>query len=602
MRRRKNLQILFNNTSIIPFKWRGKYLCFYCSKNISEYTELRKHTKSHGNCSILDHSLKVLKGGTNMEIKIDISNVTCEICGGMLASFEEVIDHLKAKHKIEYDKEVDMAIEEYKLADLSCLTCDEKFTYFGYLVSHVNNKHPKNCILCDNCNQKFNKKRDLFSHMKNYHREGGYQCDLCPQTFSSLNILRKHRSNRHLTRCNICQLRLPSAALKQKHIELEHPDDGSLQCDNCDKEFHTTTGLRMHARKCKVDLFEFTVKKEDYTMDLDQNYEDPAKRPSVKQIRENIVIVINMSTAIPFNFYKNKFNCFYCSKDFPDSDSMREHTVMEHPVCDVKEKCIKKCRETVTCVKIDVATLACKICFESMTDLDKLLDHLIIKHKANYDKSITTCLQPYRLVKDHMACPNCPSEVFRFFGTLLKHMNKEHTNNNIICVYCGETFRRDQNLRVHIWRHHRDGRFKCNICDAECNIPSRLYMHMAKAHGVRAAKCPKCPETFATQYLRQKHLIEAHNSGHKCTYCGKLFTRNSFMRDHIRRTHLKEKNAECSICSMKFFNNILLRRHMVKHSGEKNFHCDVCGERFFWRKSLRTHMARHNKHLHPLHM
>ncbi|XP_026743953.1 PR domain zinc finger protein 5-like isoform X1 [Trichoplusia ni] len=595
MRRRRNLQIIFNSTSIIPFKWRGKYLCFYCSKDLAEYAELRKHTKSHGDCSIKDHSLKVLKGGQNMEIKIDISDITCEICSEPFPSLDEIVTHLFVKHKLEYDKTVEMAIEEYKLIDLSCNGCDEKFTYFGYLVSHVNNNHPKKCLICDKCNQKFNKKRDLFSHMKNYHREGGYQCEMCPQVFNSLNILRKHRNNRHMTRCNICQLKLPSAALKQKHMDLEHPDDGSLQCDVCYKEFHTKQGLRMHNRKCKgEDLFDIAIKKEECVMDLDQDY-DEVKRPSVKQVRENIVTVINMSTAIPFNFYKNKFNCFYCSKDFPDSDSMREHTVMEHPVCDVKQKCIRKCRESVACVKIDISSLACKICFESLTDLESLINHLIEKHQANYDKSITTCLQPYRLIKDHMVCPNCPNEVFRFFGTLLKHMNKKHTNNNIICVYCGQTFRRDQNLRVHIWRHHRDGRFKCNICGADCNIPSRLYMHMARAHGVKAAKCPKCPESFATQYLRQKHLIEAHDSGHKCSYCGKLFTRNSFMRDHIRRTHLKEKNVECSICNMKFFNNILLRRHMVKHSGEKNFHCDVCGERFFWRKSLRTHMARHNK-------
>ncbi|CAK1587590.1 unnamed protein product [Parnassius mnemosyne] len=600
MRRRKNLQILFNNTSVIPFKWRGKYLCFYCSKDITEYIELRKHTKSHGSCSIGDHSLKVLKGGQNMEIKIDISDIRCHVCDEPFPTIAEVVNHLNVKHKLEYDKDVEMAIEEYQLADLKCLSCDEKFSYFGYLVSHVNNNHPKNCLICDNCSQKFNKKRDLFSHMKNYHREGGYRCDLCPQKFTSLNILRKHRNNRHLTRCNICLLKLPSAALKQKHMDLEHPDDGSLKCDNCCKEFHTKQGLKMHTRKCKgvEEVLEIGIKREGYeAMDVDDSYEDLVKRPSVKQIRENIVTVINMSTAIPFNFYKNKFNCFYCSKDFADSDSMRDHTVVEHPVCDVKQKCIRKCRESVACVKIDISTLACKVCFQSISELDLLIDHLIDKHNANYDKSITTCLQPYKLIKDHMACPVCPNEVFRFFGTLLKHMNNRHTNNNIICVYCGQTFRRDQNLRVHIWRHHRDGRFKCNICGAECNIPSRLYMHMAKVHGVKAAKCPKCPESFATQYLRQKHLIDAHESGHKCSYCGKLFTRNSFMRDHVRRTHLKEKNVECTICNMKFFNNILLRRHMVKHSGEKNFNCDICGERFYWRKSLRTHMTRHSKHV-----
>lgn len=596
MRRRRNLQIIFNNTSIIPFKWRGKYLCFYCSKDIVEYKELRNHTKEHGKCSIYDHSLKTLKGGKNMEIKIDISVITCEVCTETLPSVDEIITHLFDKHELQYDKEIEMATEEYKLADLSCTGCPETFTYFGYLVSHVNKEHPKNCLVCEKCNQKFNKTRDLFSHNKNYHREGGYQCEMCPQTFSSLNILRKHRNNRHLTRCNICDLKLPSATLRQKHLELEHPDDGSLQCDNCLKELHTKQGLKMHLRKCKGEgLFGVAIKDENGAMDLDQNYEDRSSKPCVKQIRQNVVTVINMSTAIPFNFFKNRFNCFYCSKDFLDSEMLREHASLEHPFCDIKSKCIKKCRESVACVKVDVSRLACKVCYETLADLDQLIDHLIEKHNANYDKSITTCLQPYKLVKDNMACPLCTGVVFRFFGTLLKHVNTEHTNNHIICVYCGQTFRRDQNLRVHIWRHHRPGRFKCTICAAECNIPSRLYMHMAQAHGVKAAKCQKCSETFSTQYERQKHLILAHNTGHKCSYCGKLFTRMSFMSNHIRRTHMKEKTYECYVCYARFFNTVLLKKHMLKHSGQKKYACDVCGERFYWRKTMKTHRDR----IHP---
>ncbi|XP_048485641.1 zinc finger protein 26-like [Plutella xylostella] len=531
-----------------------------------------------------------------MEVKIDISDMTCEICTENFEKFEDIVKHLTAKHNLLYDNSIETVLEPYRLVDTTCHLCLEKFTYFGYLVSHMNTNHPKNCHECETCKHKFNKRRDLFSHIKNYHREGGYKCEYCPHKFNTLNILRKHQTNVHLTRCTKCFLKLPSAALKQKHMEQEHPEDDSLQCQNCNKEFHTKLGLKMHTRKCNAEeqILE-AVKNENEPYDSTDNVEDgTVKRQSVKQIKENIVAVLNMSTAIPFSFYKNKFNCFYCSEDFPDSDSMRDHTIKAHPVCDVKSKCIKKCRESNVTVKIDISSLACKVCFEPMNTLDILTDHLISKHNANYDKSITTCLQPYRLIKDHMACPHCP-EVFRFFGTLLKHINSHHTNNNIICVYCGQTFRKEQNLRVHIWRHHKEGQFKCTICDCECAMPSRLYMHMAKVHGVKAAKCSKCGEQFATQYLRQKHLIDAHNTGHKCSYCGKLFVRNSFMKDHIRRTHLKEKNVDCSVCGMKFFNNILLRRHMIKHSGEKNFHCDICGERFFWRKGLVRHMGRHNK-------
>ncbi|XP_022119217.2 gastrula zinc finger protein xFG20-1 isoform X1 [Pieris rapae] len=591
MRIRRNLVTLFNKTTIIPFKFRGKYLCFFCSKYVEEFSELRRHTKAHGECSIRTHSLKAIRGVSNVEIKIDVSEISCEICKEVFPRISEVIQHLVLKHSMEYDQDIEMPFEEYRLKDLACLNCEAKFTFFGYLVSHVNSNHPKNSFTCDTCEQKFNKKRDLFSHTKNYHREGGFVCDACDLTFASLNILNKHKINRHMSRCNICFLKLPSAVLKRKHMKTEHPDDGSLKCKLCFKQFHTDIGLKMHSRNCRNAEVVFDDNDGDI-MDSDVKYDAP-KRTSVKQLRENISIVITMSTAIPFNFFQNKFNCFFCSKDFQDPDSLREHTLITHQICDVRNS-IRKCRESESSVKIDIANLACKLCLETFSDLDVLLNHLISKHEANYDKTIKTCLQPYHLVKDQMKCPLC-DEVFRFFGTLLKHMNTIHTDNRNICVHCGQSFRREQNLRVHLWRRHSDGKFNCSVCGLDCDIPSRLFMHMARQHGVKAAKCPKCPETFETQYSRQKHLIAAHDLGHKCTYCGKLFTRESFMRDHVGRTHLKERNVVCTICDAKFFNNILLRRHLVKHSGVKNFHCDVCGDRFYWKKSLSTHMAKHKR-------
>ncbi|CAH2079327.1 unnamed protein product, partial [Iphiclides podalirius] len=603
MRRRRNLLLIFNNSAVIPFKWRGRYLCFYCSKDLAEYTELRRHTTAHGDCSIGDHSMKVLKGGQNMEVKVDVSDLSCRACGLPQTTLDALLDHLGAAHQLQYDRTVDMAIEEYRLADLKCLSCEATFTYFGYLVSHVNSTHPKNCLICDSCDQRFNKKRDLFSHMKNYHREGGYTCELCPMSFPSLNVLRKHKSNRHITRCEVCQLRLPSAALKQKHMNMEHPDNGSLQCDNCSKEFHTRQGLRMHSRKCKGLCDEQAVVKREPpgVMDLDDGIVDTTRRPSVKRIRENIVTVINMSTALPFNFYKNKFNCFYCSMDFDDSDSMRAHTVAEHPVCDVKQKCIRKCRESVACVKIDVSELACKLCSRPLDGFDELIDHLTSVHGADYDRSITGCLQPYRLSGERVPCPLCP-EQFRFFGTLLKHMNSAHAGNRLICAHCGRAFGREQNLRVHVWRHHAAGRFRCAACALDCGTPSALYAHMAKAHGARTAKCPQCPEAFATQHSRQRHLIDAHGSGHRCAHCGKLFTRASFARDHALRTHLKVRDAVCAVCGARFFNGALLRRHMRRHGGAGEpgsgdggggFGCAVCGERFRWRRGLRAHATGH---------
>ncbi|CAB3261153.1 unnamed protein product [Arctia plantaginis] len=328
---------------------------------------------------------------------------------------------------------------------------------------------------------------------------------------------------------------------------------------------------------------------------LEDNME-PRKKQNILQIRQNIQCVLNMSTAVPFKFF-SKYSCFYCSKKFFDFDDLRQHTSVEHPVCDLKQKCMKKCKGERINVKIDISALACKVCCLPVVDLEALITHLIDEHKANYDKTITGCLEPFRIIKDNIPCPICPDKVFRYFGILLRHVNAEHSNNNRICDFCGRSFRNAANLNVHITYSHT-GSCECDVCGIKYKNQWCLARHRAKCHNAKDHKCPKCPETFNSQYHKQKHLIKMHDIGHKCDYCDKMFTRNSFMKDHVRRIHLKEKNVPCSICNEKFFDNYLLRMHMVKHEGDRKFCCSVCGKAFLRRSNLASHMEMHKKYGH----
>lgn len=592
-RRRKNMKILFNHTTIIPFKWRGKYICFYCGKNSTEYTEFRKHTKSHGLCSTKDYSLKLIKGN-HIEIKIDVSEISCEVCNEPFKTFDSIIDHLISKHNMEYERNIDTPFQEYRLADCRCLHCEEQFSYFGYLVKHVNNVHPQKCFICDDCGLTFNKKRDLAVHLRNYHKTGGYPCNLCLKTFKNNLVLRRHQNNSHFRQCMSCGLRFASLSLLQKHIVVDHPpNEDNMKCSYCSKEFHSSIGLMQHLSKCKVKL----LSQEDPSpSSLAEDSIEPKKKQNVLQIRQNIQCVLNMSTAVPFKFF-SKFSCFYCSKKFVEFDELRQHTAVEHPVCDLKSKCMKKCKGERISVKIDVSDLACKVCGVPMPNLEDLITHLIESHKAKYDTSITGCLEPYRLIKDNMPCPICPDAVFRYFGILLRHMSSVHSNNNRICDFCGRSFRNAANLNVHITYAHT-GSCECDVCGAKYKNQWCLARHRARTHNAKDHKCPKCPEKFQSQYHTQKHLIKIHNIGHKCSYCGKMFTRNSFMKDHVRRTHLKEKNIPCSICNEKFFDNYLLKMHMVKHEGDRKFTCTVCGKAFLRRSNLSSHMEMHKKYGH----
>ncbi|XP_050559437.1 zinc finger protein 62 isoform X2 [Spodoptera frugiperda] len=578
--RRRNLVILLNHTTLVPFKWRGKYLCFYCGDDMYSHDSLRKHTKDHGPCNDKDRAIRLVKS-SDIEIKIDVSDITCEICNETFPVLEEIINHLIKKHDLPYNKDVEIFISAYRLVNLQCLVCDKSFNYFRKLIIHMNNQHPDNCFPCPRCDQKFNKKRDLGSHMRSYHKES-YDCHKCDDKFPSSAALKNHLSNSHSCTCNICFKTFSSESKRLAHLKSEHDMDQN-KCGFCDKVLTTKQAFFRHASKCKLNPSEESIVVED---------ED--NKISVKVIRISLACIFNMTTALPFKYYMNRFRCFYCPKDFTFSDDLKHHTIMEHPVCDINFKAMKlKNKYDGVLIKIDISKLTCKLCLVPLKDLPELIAHLSREHKANCHASVENNMQPFKLIKDDYSCPIC-EESFRYFGVLLKHVSANHNNNKHICMYCGKSFRTDPNLRGHITRrHNKSEKFDCDNCELLFNSKPALKKHQATVHGTKDIKCIKCSEKFISQYAMQRHLINSHSTGHKCTYCDKLFTKNSFMVNHVRRSHLKEKNVECSVCFEKFFDGARLKMHMVKHVGERNFHCDICGKKFLWKRNLRGHMTSH---------
>ncbi|KAJ2939891.1 hypothetical protein O0L34_g6593 [Tuta absoluta] len=559
-------------------------MCFFCGEDLPTPGDLRAHTDTHRPFSVGDRAMKLVKA-SDSEVKIDVSIVDCKICDESFPNLEEIVSHLSHKHKLAYNKDVDLSIAQYRLVDLKCIHCGEVFDFFYTLFKHTNSVHPSDCFVCDNCGQTFNKKRDLQLHIRINHKNE-YNCSKCPLSFESNSALHTHKTNEHRSSCNVCLKIFTSNSKRLKHMKLEH-DFANLQCGLCFRVLSTKQAFFTHASRCTMQKNNY---KEKYVLTKSET-----KRPPVKLMRNNIACILNMSTAILFKYYMNKFRCFYCPKDFVESDELRQHTILEHPLCDTKLKSMKLRHRKEDGVKVDVSTLSCKLCFDHIPDLESLINHLISEHKAKYDKSVPNILQPYKLIKDNYCCPDC-GEKYRYFGMLLRHIGREHTGNRKVCIYCGKCFRTDPNLRAHISRYHTAAKYHCTHCEADFSSSNDLQIHLGSKHGVKVAECPECHEKFISSYRVQRHMINVHGMGHKCCYCGKLFTKHSFMTSHVRRLHLKEKNVECSVCFEKFFDSQRLKMHMVKHVGERNFHCDLCGKKFLWKKNLRGHMASHIKH------
>lgn len=580
--RRKNLLILFNNTTLIPFKWRGKYLCFYCGNEVGSYKRLRKHTYNHGLCTDTDKAIRLVKS-IDSEIKIDVSYIKCKLCFQSFLNLDNMVDHLISTHDLSFNKDAKLTITTYRLLDLQCLLCDEQFDYFQKLVSHMNTSHPNNSFLCTECDQIFNKMRDLRTHMRNYHKQEN-TCVTCNATFNSHVALRFHRLHSHPSNCYVCFQTFSSEMKRINHMKNEHIGD-QVECGHCKEVLPNTNAVLRHGSKCTA--------KKDPTLETIV-VDDEEKKVATKDLRNSIATIINMSTAIPFKFFI-KFRCFYCSKDFSNCDGLKEHTVMQHPQCNVGDKCMKlRNRHDGNKIKIDIASLSCKLCYEPLLDLNTLIEHLTTEHKVQFNKAVESHLQTFKLIKNNYSCPQC-DEVFRYFTVLLKHMSKSHTGNKYICVFCGQSFRTYPNLRSHVKRRHKVSTttYECNNCGLIFTSCASLKQHLGKDHDVKMFKCIDCQDKFSTQYWLLRHMLVVHGEGYKCTYCDKAFIKNSFLVNHVRRLHLKERNVKCKVCSEKFFDRQRLKMHMVKHVGERNFHCDICSKRFLWKRNLKAHIASH---------
>lgn len=630
---RSNMHNILSKSTITPFKWyMNRYRCFYCTKDFTEPELLKEHTVTKHPSNLIK-ALRRCKGEQG-EVKVDTTSVSCKVCSDDLNNLDELVDHLVSVHNVNYDKAAGTSFQEFKLDknEILCPFCNEKFSFFGNVLKHINDKHFEKNFVCTYCGLYFCKEVNLRGHITNQHNVTGVQCSICGAKLSNKSKLIIHMANYHgskLSKCSLCSESFTSAYVRAKHMVEKH--NLEYKCTFCTKIFAKKYLLQKHMKKIhgeEVDLEASTskidisaVKKEpkieedinecdDLNIDLlsvlnsvaEGDVAELDNTPYVRQYTNvtrrkkiNIQIVLNMSTVVPFKWFMNNFRCFFCSKNFKDPETLREHCTTEHSYYDMK-KALKKCKGENITVKIDITGLSCRICSVSLTDMDALIDHLILKHDADYDKSIGECFIPFRLVKDNMVCLSC-GEKFNFFGHLLMHINERHQSKDLICSYCGLGFSKFVNLRSHISNHHKQNSHNCTVCDLSFSTKNRLSTHMAKYHGAKVVKCRDCDESFTSSYMRNKHMVEKHDLEYKCNFCDKIFPKNSILKTHIRRVHLKERNVQCDVCHDRFFDNVLLRLHMVKHEGVRNFKCDYCGKAFLWLKNLRAHVKAHNKEI-----
>lgn len=298
---------------------------------------------------------------------------------------------------------------------------------------------------------------------------------------------------------------------------------------------------------------------------------------------------------MPFKWYLNRYRCFYCDEIFLECSKLKEHTKQHDEIK------ISRILKRIGChsrIKWDISEISCKLCPKPIHSFDHYLNHLSEAHDLNIDKDVfhRYCFL-FNLSDEGMICIEC-CESFKFFGPLLRHINKYHNNaRKYICDYCGLAFALKGTIKHHIRNIHSAIKTNCTFCDKNFESKVHLANHCRKYHKTGKFTCDLCPKTFESRYTKRCHIALDHNVKSlqfPCDKCPKIFTRKSTLLKHISVVHLKEKFTTCHICGFKGYDMRALLRHLKVHDPAKNFKCSLCGLRFKMQKTFDAHMAKHN--------
>ncbi|XP_072243825.1 zinc finger protein 131 isoform X2 [Leuresthes tenuis] len=118
-------------------------------------------------------------------------------------------------------------------------------------------------------------------------------------------------------------------------------------------------------------------------------------------------------------------------------------------------------------------------------------------------------------------------------------------------------------------------------------------------------RCNKCDRSFKLYYHLKQHLkthLGSLEKPHVCSHCGKAYTREGALKQHVSTFHFdaeelsqsqkpQKKVHVCEYCKKHFDHFGHFKEHLRKHTGEKPYECPDCHERFARNSTLKCHMA-----------
>ncbi|XP_015834119.2 gastrula zinc finger protein XlCGF26.1 isoform X5 [Tribolium castaneum] len=173
---------------------------------------------------------------------------------------------------------------------------------------------------------------------------------------------------------------------------------------------------------------------------------------------------------------------------------------------------------------------------------------------------------------------------------------RDHANPVDICSECGQKFLHRSTYRKHMYLH-RTGGFKCQFCPRVFTTKSQRTLH-EKTHEDNYVPptfpCDSCGKIYSVEQNLRQHIRQVHKGErklHVCETCGRGMSSKKCLRDHLL-VHTGEKPFPCDLCEKTFRKKEHLTEHLRFHNKETPYTCQTCKKSFSVRKSLNFHIAR----------
>lgn len=321
----------------MPFKWfRGMFLCTYCSLPIANIGDLRAHTLTHSN------RLSVLGQRRSMDdfVKIDITDLRCELCLETIPSLNFLRTHLKTKHSKSFHADFGECLIPYllKKSQFACTICGHEASTFMNLMKHMNVHYQRH--ICDNCGQGFCGKRQLQSHLMK-HETGEFPCTKCGNVFKTKGQRNRHIAQMHgsgyTNRCPYCDDTFTSYETRAKHLTETHDIKSEFPCPICPAVFTLFKYRSRHVKKvhikeknhlcseCPSSFVSASELKYHMVRHVDEkNYECTVCRKAYAR-RKTLVEHMRIHNN------DRRFVCSFCSHAFVQNCSLKQHMKVHHP-------------------------------------------------------------------------------------------------------------------------------------------------------------------------------------------------------------------------------------------------------------------------------